>query len=395
MPPQSPRTSIAFRLGLAYSLFYAIYGITSPYMPILLRSIGYAPSAVGALLAFYELVGIAGPIYLARKADSSGRPKPFLWGSGLTILAGLFLLVAIWRPWATLMALALISVGLKTPIPVLDASIFKRIDLDQAEGRKVPAYGSFRALASVGFVIVAGGVQFIPGFDSSPPWVIALSAGAMVLVYLLGVQRLPRSGGRSSDAQARRRLNLSWIDSTFILGLGVIALGRMAMSSVNSFFSLYLVEELNWPAVGAMNALAAVVEIPMMLIAWRFMKRMSPMAVIGISSAAIILRLMVYALVPNIGGALIGQVLHSVCYGLFQPAAVAFVNLKTPPSERTTGMAIYLGFGISMPLVLGSALGGIVVENLGYRALFALFSLFALGSLSLYRAKAARLDAVR
>jgi len=91
----------------------------------------------------------------------------------------------------------------------------------------------------------------------------------------------------------------------------------------------------------------------------------------------------------------VGQLLHSLCYGLFQPATVAFVNLKTPPSERTTGMAILLGIGMGFPAFIGSALGGLVVEWAGYRWLFASFSVFAMGSLALYFSKRSLLNLVR
>ena len=119
------------------------------------------------------------------------------------------------------------------------------------------------------------------------------------------------------------------------------------------------------------------------------------MAIIALASAAIVVRLLVYAFVPTKLGVVSGQLIHSICYGLFQPAAVAFINLKTPPAYRTTGMALFLGLGTGLPVVLGSILGGFVVEALGYRWLFASFSLFALASLALYAAYRKTLDAVR
>jgi PPP family 3-phenylpropionic acid transporter len=58
-------------------------------------------------------------------------------------------------------------------------------------------------------------------------------------------------------------------------------------------------------------------------------------------------------------------------------------------------MALLLGFGMGLPAVLGSALGGLVVEALGYRWLFAVFSIFAVASLVLYRANEQSLKSVR
>ncbi|MEN6297606.1 MAG: MFS transporter, partial [Rectinema sp.] len=142
-------------------------------------------------------------------------------------------------------------------------------------------------------------------------------------------------------------------------------------------------------------ALSASCEIPFIILSWKFIQKKSPMLAIAISSVAIVVRLFIYALFPTPAGAITGQILHSLCYGLFQPAALAFVNLKTPPAARTTGMALYMGVGIGLPTFLGSALGGVVVETFGYRWLFASYTLFALASLALFWKFRARLTAVR
>jgi len=99
--------------------------------------------------------------------------------------------------------------------------------------------------------------------------------------------------------------------------------------------------------------------------------------------------------VPTKLGVIAGQLLHSLCYGLFWPAAVAFIDLKTPPAYRTTGIALLLSLGLGLPYVLGSALGGVIIEAFGYRWLFASFSLFAVASLALYAAHRKELASIR
>jgi PPP family 3-phenylpropionic acid transporter len=381
------------RFGTIYFLFFAIYGIT-PYLQVILRRLGYSPAAVGLFLGIFELVGIAGPIILARKADALGRFRPFLIGSGLAIILGMGLLVSMPHAIAAVIGLSLASLGIKTPVPVLDTALLRAIENDQQEGRKAPSYGLMRGIGSIGFVIVTLTVQFAPGFETSSPLVMAGVMALLSCVFLLGLKSLPETQERAVK-KVKQKVNFGWIDSSFLLGLAVIMLGRIAMAPVNSFFSLYLVESLEWQAIGAMSALGALVEIPMMILAWRFMSKKSPMQAISLASGAIVLRLLIYALIPTKAGAISGQLLHSLCFGLFQPASVAFVNLKTPPSERTTGMAILLGIGMGLPAFIGSALGGLVVEWAGYRWLFASFSVFALGSLALYFSKRKILNVVR
>lgn len=386
--------NLNLRFGINYFFLFAIYGISSPYLQIMVRRLGYGPASVGVFLGLFELIGIAGPIYLAQKADLSGRFKPYLLASGLLVILGLALLIPFKVPFFTALSIGLLSLGLKTPIPVLDASLLKAIENQAARGKKSSNYGVLRAAGSIGFVLVTLLVQGIPGFDESSPGTMALWMGSMAIAYIAGLLFLPETGNRQRSTK-KISFTFSWVDSTFLIGLGVIALGRLAMASIGSFFSLYLTEYLNWHAVGAMWALSATAEIPMIIFSWKFIKKWSPMLAINIASVATIVRLLIYAFFPTPAGAIVGQILHSLCYGLFQPAAVAFVSLKTPPAERTTGMAIFMGLGMGLPAFIGSVIGGFIVEALGYRWLFASFTVFALASLTLYFFHRKELAAVR
>lgn len=385
---------ISSRFGLNYFLLFAIYGISSPYLQLMVRRLGYSPAAVGFFLGFFELVGITGPIFLAQKADRFGRLKPFLFASGIMAFVGLALLTPFRIPFVTLLSLTLLSLGLKTPVPLLDTSLLRAIEQSEASGKKPPNYGLLRGIGSMGFVVVAIVVQNIPGFDSSSAGTIAFAQGILILLFLVGLFALPEVGKTPPRAE-KISFSFQWLDSTFLLGLAVIALGRLAMASVGSFFSMYLTEELNWHAVGAMWALSATVEIPFIMLSWKFIQHKSPMLAVAIASGAIVVRLLIYAIIPTPTGAITGQLLHSLCYGLFQPAAIAFVNLKTPQAERATGMAIYMGLGIGLPSFLGSALGGTIVEVFGYRWLFASYSLFAIASLVLFWKHREKLTGVR
>jgi PPP family 3-phenylpropionic acid transporter len=89
-------------------------------------------------------------------------------------------------------------------------------------------------------------------------------------------------------------------------------------------------------------------------------------------------------LFPTIAGAILGQLLHSLCYGLFHPAAVAFVSTHVPPQKRAVGLTMYLSLGVGLPTFIGSALGGYIVEFFGYRMLFGSYTVFSLIGLIVY-----------
>ena len=179
----------------------------------------------------------------------------------------------------------------------------------------------------------------------------------------------------------------------FLLGLIIIALGRLAMAPVNSFFSLYLLDEVKWDAVGGMYALAAISEIPLMMLSGKIISRLGPMRATAIGSAAIAIRLSIYVIFPNPAGIVAAQLLHSLCFGLLHPAGVSFVALMVPPERRAQGMAAYMGIGVGLPTFAGSALGGVIVQDWGYRALFGSFILFAIAAIVVYAATRRRFAA--
>jgi len=164
--------------------------------------------------------------------------------------------------------------------------------------------------------------------------------------------------------------------------LVIIGLNRMSMSSIASFFSLYLVEELGINAISLMNAIASGSEFGALILAGYLLqrKKVLPVQLLMISSGAMVVRLLIYAMVPTFGGVLVAQFLHSLCYGFFHPAAIFLVARRVRRSHRTLGMSMYVSLGIGLPTVLGSSLGGLIVEQFGYRALFMDYSLFALAS---------------
>ena len=82
---KKPLANISARMGVVYCVYFMIYSVTSPYLQLILRRLGYGPAAIGLLLGFYELVGIAGPIVAATTCSvlpPCSRQRPFSRRSG-------------------------------------------------------------------------------------------------------------------------------------------------------------------------------------------------------------------------------------------------------------------------------------------------------------------------
>jgi PPP family 3-phenylpropionic acid transporter len=362
---------------------YMAIAVISPYLSVLVRGLGYSPSIVGLLLGIFEAAGIAGPFVFGWLVDRWGRYKP-----GLLICVILMLLPGIplaraGSPALSALLLSILAIGTKSSIPLMEAMTTLVVG---KEGN----YGKIRSFSSIGFI---GSVLFLQWFPLLPRnnslnigiWISIMSLLALVFVLILPARFTARSL-RPTPAGVYPAASTRWArNPRFIVGLVMIALSRSAMSPVLSFLSLYVTEYVHWDAVGLVWAIAAAAETPLIFFSQRIIRRFkSPLQVIFLTGFALILRLLIYAFLPYPPAIIAGQLLHSLCYGLFHPAAVAFISANVPPEYRATGMTIYLSLGCGLPTLFGTILGGFVVEYLGYPCLYGGYIIFPVLAMGVY-----------
>jgi PPP family 3-phenylpropionic acid transporter len=374
------------------SIYMAI-GVISPYISILVRGLGYSPSTVGLLLGVFEAAGIAGPFVLGRLVDRWGRYKP-----GLLICVVLMLLPGIplaytVGPLTSALLLCVLAIGFKSGIPLMEAMTTLVVG---TEGN----YGKLRSFSSIAFICSVLFFQWFPFLPRNNSlnigiWISIMSLAALVFVLILPARlgaRGPRQAGGSPGAASGAFSGGSssgagrWLKNPrFILGLLMIALSRIAMSPILSFLSLYVTEYVRWDAVGLVWAISAAAETPFILFSRRIIRYFKgPLRVIFFTGFALIIRLLIYAFLPYPPAIIAGQLLHSLCYGLFHPAAVAFVSANVPPEHRATGMTIYLSLGTGLPIFLGNVLGGFIVEYFGYPLLYGGYVVFPILAMGVY-----------
>lgn len=365
---------------ILYSSFffvYSIYAIVNPFLQVMLRNMGYSYEMVGVLLSLYEIAGIVGPLLVARQVDTRGTMKGTVLFSTVLSSFGMLLLMLSSSLWMTIAGLILVAFFLRSLMPVLDTYTNNLFNGDSLK------YTLIRSFGTVGFVFFS----LLFAATKRPDLTNNVSIGSYALIIssiffalVLGWKREPKK----SKLQVLDGVQESgtWYDRAFVVGIFIIALNRISMSSVSSFFSLYLVEELQINAISLMNALAAGSEFGAMIIAGILIQRKKalPVHLFIASGLAMMTRLVIYAMFPSITGVLAAQLLHSIGYGFFHPAAIYFVARRVKRSHRTLGMSIYISLGTGLPAVLGSSLGGLVVESYGYKTLFLSYSVFALAS---------------
>jgi PPP family 3-phenylpropionic acid transporter len=383
------------------SIVFSVYATLSPYMAVLVRSLGFSANNTGILLGAAELVAIGAPFIFGTWADRRGDYKtPLLFVLAITLVSALavFLLKT---PAAAVICIPLLSLGYRALVPLSDAAITVNIG---REGN----YGKIRAMGSLSFVVMVLFLQFTPfrrpsGAENIMFWTMAMSIVSVLFVLFAPVSflrpfekrpfekrtsgtqdELGGGGGAIAPPLSAIEKNQSIWTPAFILGVAIIFFNRLSFSPIQSYISLYAVEYLHWDAVGLLAGISASAELPLIFMSSKLLKRFSPAKLLAVTSGAIALRLSLIALFPYSGVLVATQLLHSLTFGVFHPAAIAFITMHVPPRQRAAGMSVYMSLGTGLPTLAGNVSGGMIIGRFGYRALFGSFVIFALLSVLLY-----------
>jgi PPP family 3-phenylpropionic acid transporter len=360
-----------------------IYGIVPPFLPLLLRSHGYSPALVGILLALAEGTGILGPFLFGRLADRRGSYKWYIICAYLLSAAAALPIAFFVHPALSGLLACMLITGYRSANPLIDA--VTTINLGEKGD-----YGKIRVSGSISYCCFVFLLQWVPVLRPNTPVNISIWICITVVLAIASIIFVPEKYARRetvpehSHAEAQAANKKSIWTPIFILGLSSIVLSRLAMAPVYSFFSLFLVEYVQWDAVGLMWSLAGLAEIPLLYFSNRIIRRFGALPILAFTSAMVALRLGVYALFPVKAGIALAQILHCFCFGLFHPAAVAFISNSVPPEHRSFGMTLYLSVGCGIPLFIGNFIGGFIADTMGYRFLFGLFSIFAVLGAAIY-----------
>jgi len=366
-------------MALPDFIFFLITAVVNVYLPLFLQMMGYTATQIGLLLGFFNAVGIVVPLLVTPLVSKSKHLALLLALLGIAMAVSAFPLFHLHVFVLTAIFLSLFSVFYKIAMPVCDSMI------NEALGTRRDLYGRVRVFGSTSFVIMSLVMQYSIGlrqcstiemslWTAIPPLLFAI---AVMLVALFAGLGVPSANEASCTVQEKPEPFLQTIKSfgaEYYLILFVIFMQYLGMVPSNSFFSLYVQNELHSSMSGFLWAFSALCEIPFMFLSNKFLRKYKPRSLILFCTTMVTVRMMMYAFIPNFTGALLGQMMHSVTFGLFYPAAVLYCAqaAKTKRALVTSMSLLTAVNGIAN--VVGSAVGGVIIDSVGFKILFCLFA---------------------
>lgn len=333
-PQPEPSRSFA-PLGLFYGCVYASVGITLPYLPKHLRSLGLSGADVGLLMASFPLMQILAPPLAGFLADRTRR--------------GALLLSVLASGYAICFAPLLVATGCGGIAPWLLGAAFCSAPLSMLAdsltlerlGPRSALYPRIRLWGSVGFVVTALGFGALwTGERTSPPAVVvaALACGALAF----GASLLVRGRGGAGDVRLSEAPGLLRDRRLQLLALAT-GLHWIAFAPHNLLFTVYLDGLGLSPRVAGLGFAAGVAaEVAVMALFPRFGVRFAPRQVLAAAFGLSIARWALTAIVRGAVPMVALQLLHGVCFGAFMVAGVAMVKDLAPARLRATALALFV-----------------------------------------------------
>lgn len=368
-------------LGIPLFFLFCIYGVVNTYLPVFLSTLGYSVPEIGLLMGCFEAAGLSIPVLVSSRVDKKGTHGRTVILLCVLIILVLPPLVLIRHFLVTAIFLGLLAVGFKGSVPLLDVLISRDLGDDTSN------YGEIRVIGSIGFVFVALLLQFTSMVNPDSARSIAsaiIVPSLLVIISMITIPKLLKRNPAPSIPEVetgfirRCREQLGHFPPAFWFGIFLIFLGFLGLTPSQRFFSLYVRDYLGMESYAGLWALSAAAEIPFMFFSGFFIRKYGTEKLLVVSLVAITVRNLVYALFPTFGGAVAGQLFHSVCFGLFHPAAVVFISERVPRRFLAVGLTLYTSFSMGLASVIGNVMGGFVIDWFGYRVLFVFFSFFPL-----------------
>lgn len=358
-------------------LYWAVYSMVLSYVSVYLLGSGFSNSVEGAIVAVAALVAALLQPVLASRTDRLG---------GKAVKKALIAMTCVFLVFDALLlilgqgtGLAHLAVGglygaelmlsqLMTPF------VFSLGTVSERAGKKVNfglARGCGSAMYSLSALICGRavgkvGIQFIPGIS------IPIYAALLILLIIFPFPNV--KGGNDGESDVRSSSGLAFFKKyqvyTQVL-IGAVCLYTTHML-VNTFgFQIVAAKGGGSPELGVGTALAAMTEIPIMIIFGRLKEKIVPEKWLVICGIFYIVRAVGYLALGSVSGYYAMQFLQMFSWAVIAIVSVFYASSVMEPQDEVKGQA-YFTMALSVGNVIAALLGGPLIDRFGVNAMLIL-----------------------
>jgi len=366
-----------------YFAFMGGWGFILPFINLFYVNLGLSGTQIGTIGSVSAVVGLIVSPILVTEIKKRPQARGILQAS-LTLGAIAYFLLG--QQTAFLPIVLIVFLQALVGAGVMPASDTMAVHVSREAGT---GYGSVRVWASIGWIITvltSGWLIERKGFEAgflgvSLMWL----TGALVTLLIQ-----PRyfispdlSGGRKSNI--RTALKHIMHDRTLLgYAIAVVFMGFLN-NGVLQFENVFLSQlGASKQLISVAGILSAVVEVPFMIIADRYVRRVGAHRVLLFAVTLTLLQRAVVLAFPAIATIMIVRFIGGIGFSFLTIGAVFLISSRTDSNETGTVLALYTVTLSGLVSVLAAPVSGAIFDAIGARWLYALaVTGYALGLLSL------------
>lgn len=347
--------------GFLFS-FHSIGILITSYLPILFFHKGLTETQIGLILSI-------GPIASLISEPLSGYLSD-VWKTNtkviLAFLAGLVgscLLLFQANSFLFTLWIYFVVVFFMSPVSALSESLSQK-----TANQLNISFGSIRLWGSAGFAVTAlfAGQWFAKFGIIQLPWIF-LFFSIMAIGFGLVLKDV-----KGSDKKISSRDFIELVTNRrFVLFLVVVVFVTIAHRSNDSFIGLHLKQlGANESIIGWAWFIGVMTEVAVFALSHLWFKHYHELTFIAFAAFLYTLRFFLVSQIENPYVLLLFQPLHGLTFGVFFPAAFQYVTRIVNPEVLSTGhvLLVTVFFGVSG--IIGSLIGGLVMEDFGGSMLY-------------------------
>jgi MFS transporter, PPP family, 3-phenylpropionic acid transporter len=367
-----------------YFAFMGGWGFILPFINLFYVNLGLSGTQIGTITSTSSIVGLLFAPIIVNEIKKRPQAKGLLQTALLLGALGYF---ALGHQTVYLFILANVffqSLAGSGVMPVSDAMA---VSVSREAGG---GYGSIRVFASLGWIIATltsgwliGKFGFLAGFIGvSVMW----SLGAFIVSFIN-----PRFFVTQQNAQSPKPNLLTTakrvVSDRTLLGFAIalIFIG-FTNSGVQQFENVFLSElGASKQLISIAGILSAVVELPFMLYADRFVKRYGASRILLIAICMTMLQRLIVLAIPSIVTIMIVRFIGGTAFSLYTVSYIGLISSRTDQSETGTVLALYTVTLASLVNILAAPVSGAIFDVIGARWLYALSaSGYAIGAVCIW-----------
>lgn len=359
-------TNNLWLMRLYYLVYYMGTGAINPFINLFYIDRGLSGTEIGLLTTIGSLSGmVAAPVW-GRLNDSARRPR-LLLQIALCINSAAYFLISrqtIFLNMAIIIGLnALVISGVDPLMSSQALSVARESDA---------GFGSIRLWGSMGWALAApisGWIIQHTNLLSVFYEYITMLLLSTAILFLIKTSNPQLERVPSGEVQPRLPLwqvLREFLKNRELVALLIASVAVWIGTNGTKFESVYLQQlGAGESVIGWVNTIGAVVEMPMMLLADRVLRRTNPTFTLRIGYLVYVFALAFVVIHPSVATILIYRALGGVGLGFYVVSFTQFIAQRAPAGQTATALALYSVTFAGVVNILISPVNGMIFDLAG------------------------------